>query len=186
MVGSHTLPPNLLRLFTPRPPLPYIKPDDRNPNLPLKSLSKQPPTLAVAETLKRVRQEKAAQEQKAFEAGENPDGDDELPGAATRNGTQTQADTKATVEPEDDKDVAADGDKKVTTGKKVTLDKELEAINKLPINDRPKARRELRKKRHEQLLAQQTKACKFPCNNVASQRKLTLCPRLVSLRRQPS
>lgn len=47
----------------------------------------------------------------------------------------------------------------VVAKKSAALDKDLAEINKLPVNERPKARRELRKKRHEQLLAEQTKSC---------------------------
>lgn len=32
---THLLPPNLLRLFAPRPPIPYIKPIGRDPDIPL-------------------------------------------------------------------------------------------------------------------------------------------------------
>ena len=30
MPGTHLLPPNLLKLFAPRPPLPYVRPIDRD------------------------------------------------------------------------------------------------------------------------------------------------------------
>ena len=32
MPGTHLLPPNLLKLFAPRPPLPYLRPTNRDPD----------------------------------------------------------------------------------------------------------------------------------------------------------
>ncbi|BGP20702.1 hypothetical protein JCM10213_001051 [Rhodosporidiobolus nylandii] len=61
MVGTHLLPPNLLKLFAPRPPLPYLKPTGRDPDFPLKSLStrRRPAPIVVARTLDEIRQEQA-------------------------------------------------------------------------------------------------------------------------------
>ncbi|KAK4698615.1 U1 small nuclear ribonucleoprotein 70kDa, partial [Phenoliferia sp. Uapishka_3] len=69
MVGTHLLPPNLLKLFAPRPALPYLKPTGRDPDLPLKSLARQPPALGVAETLRLIRDEREAKEAKEVEEG---------------------------------------------------------------------------------------------------------------------
>lgn len=77
MVGTHLLPPNLLKLFRANPPLPYLKPTGRDIDLPLKSRSKQPHTLSVSETLKRLKEEKEEAEAKAIEAGKL-EGNDEV------------------------------------------------------------------------------------------------------------
>lgn len=57
---THLLPPNLLRLFTPRPPLPYVKPleSDRDP-CSKPSSKKIQPLEGVAAFLERVKQEAA-------------------------------------------------------------------------------------------------------------------------------
>ncbi|SGY83439.1 BQ5605_C009g05636 [Microbotryum silenes-dioicae] len=77
MVGTHLLPPNLLRLFAPRAPLPFLTPTGRDPDVPLKSLARKPPALGVSETWLAVRYDKEKKEQQAFEAGERPDDDDD-------------------------------------------------------------------------------------------------------------
>lgn len=69
VLQTHLLPPNLLKLFAPRPALPYLKPTGRDPDLPLKSLARKPPSLGIAETLKLVRDEKEAKEAKDVEEG---------------------------------------------------------------------------------------------------------------------
>ncbi|GAA6061525.1 hypothetical protein JCM10212_004515 [Sporobolomyces blumeae] len=75
MVGTHLLPPNLLKLFAPRPPLPYLKPTGRDPDFPLKSLStkRAPQPIRVTDTLTQIRDERDEQERKAVEEGEKPD-----------------------------------------------------------------------------------------------------------------
>ncbi|GAA5982906.1 hypothetical protein JCM10908_006827 [Rhodotorula pacifica] len=64
MVGTHLLPPNLLKLFAPRPPLPYLKPPGRDPDFPLKSLStrRAPKPILVSDILEEVRAQQAAEE----------------------------------------------------------------------------------------------------------------------------
>jgi U1 small nuclear ribonucleoprotein len=59
---THLLPPNLLRLFAPRDPLPYIKPTFRDPDLPLKEKARNPPSLGVSATLRLLREERDARE----------------------------------------------------------------------------------------------------------------------------
>ncbi|KAI5481296.1 hypothetical protein MNV49_004918 [Pseudohyphozyma bogoriensis] len=79
MVGTHLLPPNLLKLFAPRPPLPYLKPTGRDPDFPLKSRARKPPSLGVADTLALIRDEREANEAKAAEEGaegEQEDGEE--------------------------------------------------------------------------------------------------------------
>lgn len=72
---THLLPPNLLKLFAPRPPLPYLKPTSRDPDLPLKSLSSKraPQPIVLSTVLKQVKEEKDEAERKALEEGEEPD-----------------------------------------------------------------------------------------------------------------
>lgn len=54
---THLLPPNLLRLFAPRPPIPYLKPLVRDPEIPLhKKLD------GVAAILEELREENALRE----------------------------------------------------------------------------------------------------------------------------
>ncbi|GAA5954057.1 hypothetical protein JCM8115_003295 [Rhodotorula mucilaginosa] len=64
MVGTHLLPPNLLKLFAPRPPLPYLKPPGRDPDFPLKSLSSKraPKPILVSEVLEEIRAQQATEE----------------------------------------------------------------------------------------------------------------------------
>lgn len=71
MVGTHLLPPQLLKLFAPRAPLPYLKPTGRDPDLPLKSRAHQPPTLGVSETLASLREERELKAAKEVEEGED-------------------------------------------------------------------------------------------------------------------
>lgn len=66
---THLLPPNLLKLFAPRPPLPYLKPLGRDPDVPLRTLANRLTPLSVSETLARVREEKAENEAKHAEEG---------------------------------------------------------------------------------------------------------------------
>ncbi|GAA5997494.1 U1 small nuclear ribonucleoprotein 70 kDa [Rhodotorula paludigena] len=74
MVGTHLLPPNLLKLFAPRPPLPYLKPTGRDPDLPLKSLSarRAPKPILVAPVLADLR----AADDDRVDRGERPDKDE--------------------------------------------------------------------------------------------------------------
>jgi U1 small nuclear ribonucleoprotein 70kDa len=140
---SHLLPPQLLRLFAPRAPLPYLKPVGRDPDVPLKSLARKPPTLGVYDTLKLIREEKEAAENKAFEKGENPDGEDEVKPV---NGKQ---------------DLKEEGEDK--NGAKVVKkeSKEDDLITTLPVNERIKARRELRRKKQEKDLVEGIKNCMY-------------------------
>ncbi|KAM0789803.1 hypothetical protein ACM66B_006655 [Microbotryomycetes sp. NB124-2] len=197
MVGTHMLPPQLLRLFAPRPPLPYAKPLGRDPDVPLKSRATKPPTMSVADALQMIRTERERAENAAFEQGDNPDeaADEktkkEVEAAQQTNKTASKRGTRAaTKKAKDDAAAAAaqtttDGDHKTTdpaavkqeaddakpsttedgeiqhaTASKAVAeskkrkDPEMEAIEQLPVNDRPQARRELKKKRHEQLLAE--------------------------------
>lgn len=123
--------------------MPYLKPVGRDPDVPLKSLARKPPTLGVYDTLKLIRDEKEAAENKAFEKGENPDGEDEVKPV---NGEQD----KDKVEEGEDKDGAKVVKKEV---------KEDESITVLPVNERTKARRELKKKKQEKDLAEGIKNC---------------------------
>ena len=66
---THLLPPNLLKLFAPRPPLPYLKPLGRDPDVPLRTLANRLTPLTVSETLARVREENAESEAKQVEEG---------------------------------------------------------------------------------------------------------------------
>ena len=77
---THLLPPNLLKLFAPRPALPYLKPTGRDPDLPLKSLARPPPVLGIAETLQQIRDEREAKEAKDVEEGTlaKDEGEDEV------------------------------------------------------------------------------------------------------------
>lgn len=86
---THLLPPNLLRLFAPRPPIPYLKPLVRDPEIPLhKKLD------GVAAILEELREENAlreadeeakrSEEQKAAEAAK----------AKTGGGDGMQVDSK--------------------------------------------------------------------------------------------
>lgn len=61
---THLLPPNLLKLFAPRPPLPYLKPPGRDPDFPLKSLSSKraPKPIIVSEVLEEVRAQQATED----------------------------------------------------------------------------------------------------------------------------
>ena len=61
---THLLPPNLLKLFAPRPPLPYLKPPGRDPDFPLKSLSSKraPKPILVSEVLEEIRAQQATEE----------------------------------------------------------------------------------------------------------------------------
>lgn len=127
----------------------------RDPDVPLKSLARKPPTLGVYNTLKLIREEKEAAENKAFEKGENPDGEEEVKPV---NGEQDK-----TEEGED-----KDGAKVV---KKES--KEDNLITTLPVNERIKARRELKKKKQEKDLAEGVKGCTLhlsqsPCSCVPS------------------
>lgn len=92
------------------------------------------------DTLKLIREEKEAAENKAFEKGENPDGEEEVKPV---NGDQK------TKEEGEDKD-----------GAKV-VKKEDDFITTLPVNERIKARRELKKKKQEKDLADGIKNCKL-------------------------
>ncbi|GAA5884208.1 hypothetical protein JCM6882_002180 [Rhodosporidiobolus microsporus] len=76
MVGTHLLPPNLLKLFAPRPPLPYVKPPGRDPDFPLKSLSarRRPEAIVVSDVLRQVREERDREERERVERGEAPEG----------------------------------------------------------------------------------------------------------------
>jgi len=71
---THLLPPNLLKLFAPRPPLPYAKPPGRDPDLPLKSLSSRraPQPIVVAPVLDQIRQDQAGKDDKLLDAGVPP------------------------------------------------------------------------------------------------------------------
>lgn len=71
---THLLPPNLLKLFAPRPPLPYLKPTGRDPDLPLKSLSarRAPKPILVAPVLADLR----AADDDRVDRGERPDKDE--------------------------------------------------------------------------------------------------------------
>ena len=154
MVGSHLLPPNLLRLFAPRPPLPYLKPVGRDPDVPLKSLAKKPPKLSVYETLKLVKEEKEREEQKAFEKGELLDADEEKDKPAGEAAPKEEAkDEEGKEEGE-----ATEVQKKPVVKK----DKDEESITTLPVNERIKARKALKLKRHEQGLAEGIKNCTSP------------------------
>ncbi|KAL8279854.1 hypothetical protein RQP46_007704 [Phenoliferia psychrophenolica] len=82
MVGTHLLPPNLLKLFAPRPALPYLKPTGRDPDVPLKSLARKPPALGIADTLKQIRDEREAKEAKEVEDGTLAKDEDEEDGKA--------------------------------------------------------------------------------------------------------
>ncbi|KAK4051554.1 hypothetical protein OIV83_002694 [Microbotryomycetes sp. JL201] len=216
MVGTHMLPPQLLRLFAPRPPLPYAKPLGRDPDVPLKNKATKPSTLSVADALQMIRTERERAENAAFEQGDNPDEvtddktkqeaelaqgkgqstqskraaraatrkakEDEDAAASAATATTTEQDQHAAntngvvttdavkkeedgakPKPEEDGEIPeathATAAKAVADAKK-RRDPEVEAIEKLPVNDRPQARRELKKKRHEQLLADGIKNCK--------------------------
>lgn len=71
---THLLPPNLLKLFAPRPPLPYAKPPGRDPDLPLKSLSarRAPQPIVVAPVLAQIRRDQDDRERKLVEEGVPP------------------------------------------------------------------------------------------------------------------
>lgn len=95
---THLLPPNLLKLFAPRPPLPYLKPTGRDPDLPLKSLSarRAPKPIVVSETLRQIREEQDQKERDAVEKGERPDrgeAEDQGVGADTKQKAE-QAEVK--------------------------------------------------------------------------------------------
>ncbi|KAH8928431.1 hypothetical protein BT69DRAFT_542491 [Atractiella rhizophila] len=63
---THLLPPNLLKLFAPRPPLPYFKPLGRDPDVPLnKSID------GVAAVLERIRLDAAGKGNEEKENEEN-------------------------------------------------------------------------------------------------------------------
>lgn len=175
------LPPQLLRLFAPRPPLPYAKPLGRDPDLPLKSRARKPPVIGVAQTLQAIRRERERVQDEAFEKGQNPDeaGDADVKpakDAAVKREPGTVGDSKPVEGNQEDKKdddkvaKAEDGPAPSTkatpateTIKKRTAprDPELEAIEQLPVNDRPKARRELKKKRHEQRLKEGIEHCSY-------------------------
>lgn len=76
------LPPNLLKLFAPRPPLKYLKPTSRDPDFPLKSLSKRraPQPIVVSDTLRSVQDAKDEEERRKLsepDATTERDGEDE-------------------------------------------------------------------------------------------------------------
>ncbi|KWU45273.1 RNA-binding domain-containing protein, partial [Rhodotorula sp. JG-1b] len=83
---THLLPPNLLKLFAPRSPLPYLKPPGRDPDFPLKSLSSKraPKPILVSEVLEEVRAQQATEE-------------------ADRDGAVKEDGGAAPVKPEEDK-----------------------------------------------------------------------------------
>lgn len=73
MPGTHLLPPNLLKLFAPRPPLPYSRPLDKDIN------RVRPKTVSgVADILQRLKEENtenlfnSANNDDAMEEGEEP------------------------------------------------------------------------------------------------------------------
>lgn len=75
MPGTHLLPPNLLKLFDPRPPLPYVRPVGRDLNR-----IKKKRVDGVASLLQRLREESTQElidavgknEQEGMEEGEEP------------------------------------------------------------------------------------------------------------------
>lgn len=69
MVGTHLLPPNLLKLFAPRPPLPYLKPTGRDIGRPVKHSAKAPSPITLADTLRQIKADKEAEEARIFEQG---------------------------------------------------------------------------------------------------------------------
>lgn len=72
MPGTHLLPPNLLKLFAPRPPLPYLRPLDRDIDR-----VRNKNVIGVGEILARLREEKTqgmlnSGEGEGMEEGEEP------------------------------------------------------------------------------------------------------------------
>jgi U1 small nuclear ribonucleoprotein 70kDa len=72
MPGTHLLPPNLLKLFAPRPPLPYIRPVNKDPDR-----VRNKNVEGTAEILARVKEETTqalidAGNQEGMEEGEEP------------------------------------------------------------------------------------------------------------------
>ncbi|BGP52136.1 hypothetical protein JCM10450v2_008107 [Rhodotorula kratochvilovae] len=122
MVGTHLLPPNLLKLFAPRDPLPYAKPPGRDPDFPLKSLGarRAPKPVLVAPVLAQIRAEKDDEERRLIEAGVPPEkgmgeGEDQGIGEETRSKAEA-AEVKieqAAKEAKEAKDEDAQGDIKM-------------------------------------------------------------------------
>ncbi|GAA5882741.1 hypothetical protein JCM3774_003250, partial [Rhodotorula dairenensis] len=94
MVGTHLLPPNLLKLFAPRPPLPYLKPPGRDPDFPLKSLSSKraPKPIVVSEVLEEVRAQQASEE---ADAGADASNDKDKDAAAAAPPVPKKEDSEA-------------------------------------------------------------------------------------------
>lgn len=128
-----------MRLFAPRPPLPYLKPLGRDPDAPLKHRAKPPPTLSIYETLALVKEEKLKKEEKALEEGENPDAEEEG------------------VKAEEEKE---EGEEKKGV-KKEEVDDKKQGLLLLPQSERLKVKADQRKKRHDQTLAEGIKQCTF-------------------------
>lgn len=91
---THLLPPNLLRLFVPRPPLSVVDalPEDVDPNAPPRRSKKIRPLEGVAGILERVKQE-------AADKGETTEVEEELTYAEqTKRELRKEARKKAVIE----------------------------------------------------------------------------------------
>ncbi|CEQ41133.1 SPOSA6832_02825, partial [Sporobolomyces salmonicolor] len=106
---THLLPPNLLKLFAPRPPLPYLKPTGRDPDLPLKSLSAQraPQPIRLANTLAFIQAERDERERKAIGEGRRPDQADADKSAGDEPAKSADGDVEM-ADPAEEKDAAAE------------------------------------------------------------------------------
>lgn len=158
MVGSHLLPPNLLRLFAPRPPLPFLKPVGRDPDVPLKSLARKPPTLGVYDTLRLVKEEQQEAENRAFEKGEILGAEEEEEDKKKVIKGETKEEQKENKQ-EDSKEEGEATEPTKASKKPVKPEDDL--ITTLPVNERAKARQDLKKKKHENNLAEGIKSCTF-------------------------
>lgn len=115
------LPPNLLKLFAPRPPLPYLKPPGRDPDFPLKSLSSKraPKPILVSEVLEEIRAQQATEEADRDVAVKEDGGTST---ASVKPEEDNKPDVKA--EPTSQLEPAADGEDTTMTTATTTDEKE--------------------------------------------------------------
>lgn len=118
------LPPNLLKLFAPRPPLPYLKPPGRDPDFPLKSLSSKraPKPILVSGVLEEIRAQQATEEDGTEPVKPKHDEQEE-----EDNKPEVKAEPPAQLEP------AADGEDTTMTTATTTTDEKEEGEEAAPI-----------------------------------------------------
>jgi U1 small nuclear ribonucleoprotein len=103
---THLLPPNLLRLFAPRPPIPYLKPLVRDPEIPLhKKLD------GVAAILEELREENAIREAEE-EAKLNAEQKAAAAAASESTASGMKVDSSSTSVKKEDSDKKPNGVKK--------------------------------------------------------------------------